>query len=101
MSKLIFARALTGFPSAPPNVRLTFRTVILDFLCSMLRRFQMSSGTRHGCCGSRQRGSRFAPGKELALKERQQEAEQKRGNADRDDAGINALEIQNLASRFD
>ena len=41
-----------------------------------------------------------APGKQPALQERQQQAEQERGEADGDDAGVHALEIQHLARRL-
>src|SRR3954452_286952 len=67
ISKLIFSSAFTHFPSDAGNVRLTFRTVIFDFLCSMFRRLQVRSGSRHGSSGASQSAGCLAPREQLAL----------------------------------
>src|ERR1700741_4977531 len=101
ISKLMFSSALTHCPSAAGNVRLTFRTVILDFLCSMFCRLQVRSCTWNGCSRTRQSCARPAPREQLALEKRQQESEQECGDADCDDAGVDSVEIQNFASGLD
>src|SRR5437660_12034811 len=55
-----------------------------------------------GSCHRRrsQRLSRMAPGKQPALQHRQKPAKQKRRKPDRDNTGIDPLEIENLARRF-
>src|SRR5271156_2361226 len=98
ISKLMFSRASTFAPSAEKNDRLTLRTVIFDFLGSMLGRLQVCGGAGYGRPASGQRGTRFAPGKEAVFQKRQQKAEQKRGDADGDDSRVHAIEIQHLAS---
>src|SRR5215471_534813 len=97
ISKLTFSSALTGSPFAAGNERLTPRTVIFDFLCSMFRRLQMGRRAGHrGTCIS-QGCSRLAPGEQAAFQKREQEPKQKRCNSNRNDAGVDSLEIEDLA----
>src|SRR5579885_364951 len=97
ISKLMFSSALTPFPSDDGNVRLTFFTVILDFLCSMFRHLQMRGSTRHRDSGARKSRCGLAPWEQLAFKKGQQEAEQKCRNSDGNDPGIHALEVEHFA----
>src|SRR6266851_8172025 len=103
----MFSRASVLEPSAETNDRLTLFTVILDFLGSIflgsvisgsvLGRLQVCGGAGNGRPASGQRRTRFAPGKETAFQKRQQKTKQKRGDSDRDDSGIHAIEIQYFA----
>src|ERR1700722_7752501 len=101
ISKLIFSSASIFPPSDEQNDRLTLRTVIFGFLGSMLGRFQVRGGAGDGRTPSSKRGSRIAPGEEPFFQNRQQEPKQKCSDADGDNAGVNTLEIQNFARRFD
>src|SRR6202162_1639189 len=97
ISKLMFSSASTFAPSADTKDRLTSRTVIFDFLGSMLGRLQVCGGAGNRCTTSGKSRPGIAPGKKSTFQKGQQEAEQEGGNTNRDDSRIHAFEIQNFA----
>src|SRR5258708_9844044 len=106
ISKLMFSSASTFPPSAEMKVRLTLRTVIFAFLGSIwlrpvFRRFQVRSCARNPRPSSSQRGSRLAPGKENALQKSQQKPKEECRDANRDNPGIDTIEIQHFAGSLD
>src|SRR5436305_4067050 len=100
ISKLMFCRASILSRLGPAKDRLTFLTVIFDFLGAMLCRLQVCGCTRHrGAASGKSRGC-FAPGEQPRFQECQKETEKERSNTDGDDAGIDPFEIQHLARRL-
>src|SRR5579864_6507447 len=101
ISKLMFSSALTRSPFAAGKDRFTLRTVILDFLCSMFGRVQVRRRAGHRSTAAGEGRGRLTPREKMFFQNGQQEAEQESRDADRDNAGIDALEVQHFARSLD
>src|SRR6266849_4323652 len=88
ISKLMFSRASILSRFGPANDRLTFLTVIFDFLGSMLCRLQggVSTGHRRATSGKSRGG--LTPGEEPGFQESQKKTEEEGSNTDGDNARI-------------
>src|SRR6266851_4459843 len=96
-SNLTFFSASTRLPSRHGKLRQTSWIAILILFGMHLH---WSAGGHRGN-RFRRRARGLAPWKQTGLYKRQQKAEQERGNANRNDSRINALEVQHLARGFD
>src|SRR5215831_3248374 len=97
-SRLMLRNAWIVSPCGLRKLRLTLRRLILT-LFSM--RLGGNGISRSDCgCPRVRRPRRPAPREQAAFEECQQTAEQERRKTDRDNAGVDALEIQHLPRRF-
>src|SRR5438445_411538 len=100
ISKLMFSRASILSRFGPANDRLTFLTVIFDFLGSMLCRLQVRVSAGHRRATSGKSRSSLAPREQTGFQESQKKTKKEGRNTDGDNAGIDPLEIKYLACRL-
>src|ERR1700722_19272034 len=92
--------AFTTSPFAAGKVRLTFRITIFDFLGSMLGRLQVCGCSGNTCASAGKSGTNLAPGKQETFEECQEKSKQERGDANGDNAGVHAIEIEHFSRGF-
>src|SRR5260370_14147760 len=82
ISKLMFSSASILSRFGPANDRLTFLTVIFDFLGSMFCRLEVRGGAGDCSAASGKSRSSLTPGEQPAFQESQQKAEEAGGDTD-------------------